>query len=244
MNWKDVTVWQWQQIQALLSKKIKDDTDLDIAVKTLAILKNQTESQIDSLSIVDLKKQLQGILFITKDPPAPKPKDYIKVNGKMYRCVYDIKNLPYARYLETKHFGVDIANNLHKIAASMVVPMKLTWRGWKVAKYDASKHEEYANDLLSASFESVYGSIVFFCQVFASSITNLRGYLKGKLIKEGLSIEEAEITMITLCGYMDGFIKLPLSQTTKELNLKKFTNLKQFKHLITCLISSPKIPSN
>ena len=244
MNWKDVTVWQWQQIQNLLSKEIEGDTELDIAVKTLAILKNQTEAQIDSLSISDLKKELEKIKFITTTMPEPKPKDFIKINGKMYRCIYDIKNLPYARYLESKHFGTDISNNLHKIAASMVMPMKLTWRGWKLAKYDASKHEQYANDLLGASFESVYGSIVFFCQVFANSIINSRDYLKEKLIKEGLRKEEAELTMITLCEHMDGFIKLPSLQNTNGLDLKKFTNLKQFKHLMTCLILSPKMPMN
>jgi len=209
MNWKDVTVWQWQQIQNVSLKQEKGDTELDIAVKTLAILKNQTEAQIDSLSISELKKELEKIQFITTTIPEPKPKDFIKIKGKMYRCIYDIKNLPYARYLETKHFGVDISNNLHKIAASMVMPMKLTWRGWKVAKYDASKHEEYANDLLEAPFQSVYGSIVFFCQIFANSITSSRDYLKNKLIEEGLSMEEAESTMKTLCKHMDGFTKLP-----------------------------------
>jgi hypothetical protein len=37
MNWKDVTVWQWQQIQNLLSKR-EGLTELDIAVKSLEIL--------------------------------------------------------------------------------------------------------------------------------------------------------------------------------------------------------------
>jgi len=166
MNWKDVTVWQWQQIQNLLVKR-EGLTELDIAVKSLEILTYQTEAQIDSLSIKELNEQLKKITFITESAPIPKPNDYIKVGKKRYRCVYDIRNIPYSRYLETKFFGDDIINNLHKIAASMVMPMKLTWRGWKVAKYDASKHEEYAEDLLSASFESVYGSVVFFCQVFS-----------------------------------------------------------------------------
>ena len=167
MNWKDVTVWQWQQIQNLLSKR-EGLTELDIAVKSLEILTYQTETQIDSLSIKELNEQLKKITFITESAPIPKPNDIIKIGKKRYRCVYDIRNIPYSRYLETKFFGDDIINNLHKIAASMVMPMKLTWRGWKVAKYDASKHEEYAEDLLSASFESVYGSVVFFVKYSAN----------------------------------------------------------------------------
>jgi len=131
MNWKDVTVWQWQQIQNLLVKR-EGLTELDIAVKSLEILTYQTEAQIDSLSIKELNEQLKKITFITESAPIPKPNDIIKIGKKRYRCVYDIRNIPYSRYLETKFFGDDIINNLHKIAASMVMPMKLTWRGWKV----------------------------------------------------------------------------------------------------------------
>lgn len=190
-----------------MSKK-DGDTDLDLAVKTLAILTNRTEAQIDSLTIADLKEQLKTIDFVTSTKPEPKPKDFIKVNGKQYRCIYDVRNMPYARYIETKYFGSDITNNLHKIAASMVMPMKKTWRGWKVAKYDASKHDDYAQDLLGAPFESVYGSVVFFCQVFADSITNLKDYFKMELTKAGMEKEQAEKTVQDLCDSMAGFIRL------------------------------------
>lgn len=190
-----------------MSKK-DGDTELDLAVKTLAILTNRTEAQIDSLSIADLKEQLKEIDFITKTKPEPKPKDFIKINGRQYRCIYDIRNIPYARYIETKYFGSDITNNLHKIAASMIMPMKKTWRGWKLAKYDASKHDEYAQDLLGAPFESVYGSVVFFCQVFADSIMNLKDYFKEEMIKTGMPQEQAEKTVQYLCDNMGGFIRL------------------------------------
>jgi hypothetical protein len=215
MTWKDVTVWQYQQIQNLISKK-DNQTDLDVAVKTLAILTNQTESQIDSLSVKDLNKELLKIKFITEELPEPKPVDIIVIGKKKYRCVYDIKSLPYSRYLETKFFGDDIGNNIHKIAASMVVPMKKTWLGWQVDKYDASKHEDYASDMLEAPFESVYGSMVFFCQVFKSSINNLRDYLISGMMERGMSQEDSEIIVEALCENMDGFTKLQSSQNTKK----------------------------
>jgi len=216
MNWCDVTIFQYQQMQNLYSKNDKGDTDLDIAVKTLAILTNRTESQIDSLSVRELTNQLKEIDFVTKSEPQPKPVDFIKVNGRKYRCIYDIRNMPYSRYIESKYFAEDTLNNLHKIGASMIRPMKRTWRGWKIAKYDASKHDEYAQDLLAAPFEQVFGSVVFFCQVFTNSIKNLADYFKEEMIKKGMTKEQAEIQVEILCASMDGFIKLPLSQTMKE----------------------------
>ena len=218
MNWKDVTVWQWQQIQNIALKQGAGDTFLDIAVKTLAILKNQTEGQIDSLSLKELKDELTKIEWVNTTQPNPKPQNYIKVNGKRYKCVFDIRNMPYARYIETKFFAEDVTNNLHKIAASMVVPMKLTWRGWKVAKYDSTKHEEYANDLLSAPFESVYGSLVFFCQVLRDSIRIIVDSSKNELIQKGLSELEIEVITKDLWSDLDGFINQLSSQNTYELN--------------------------
>lgn len=223
MKWSDVTLWQYQQIQNLFAKK-GDDTELDIAVKALAILTDRTEAQIDSLSIADLKEQLKTIEFINTDKPEPKPQDYIKVGKKKYRCIYDVRKMPYARYIETKYFGVDVTNNLHKIAASMIMPMKWTWRGWKLAKYDASKHDEYAQDLLSAPFEAVYGSVVFFCQVFADSIMNLKDYLKEEMIKSGMNPVEAEMTIRDLCDSMDGYTRLRSSVILKKSDWKKYIN--------------------
>ena len=227
MNWKDVSVWQMQQITNVLSKN-EGDTGLDIAVKTLAILTNRTESEIDSLSLDELGRQIKGIAFLNESQPSPKPQDYIKVNGRKYKCIYDIKNMPYARYMETKFFGSDVINNLHKIGASMVMPMKKTLFGWKVDKYDAGKHEEYANDLLEASYESVYGSIVFFCQVYVQSINNLVDYLKQKLINQGIMKKEAEETITDLCNVLDGFIKLPSLQNMNESNSSKSMGFRQF----------------
>lgn len=215
MNWKDITIWQWQQMQNLLAKS-KDYTELDIAVKSLAILTNQTESQIDSLTIKQLGVELEKIKFVTDTAPTPRTVDFIKVGKKRYRCIYDVRKLPYSRYLETKFFTTDVTMNLHKIAASMVMPMKLTWRGWRVAKYDASKHDEYAQDLLGASFEEVYGSVVFFCQVFSDSIKSLADYFKEEMMKAGMTTAEAETTVAALCESMDGFTRLPLSPTTKK----------------------------
>ena len=214
MTWKDVSVWQWIQLQNLL-QKTEGLTDLDVAVKSLAILTNQTESQIDSLSVKDLNKQLLEIKFITNTLPEPKPVDFIKTPRRRYRCIYDVRNIPYARYLETKFFGSDVANNIHKIGASMVMPMKRTWRGWKVAKYDSAKHEEYAEDLLEAPFEQVYGSMVFFCQVFSDSIRSLAGYFRMESMKAGMTEDQAQVMVQALCDALDGSIKLLSSRTTK-----------------------------
>lgn len=212
MTWDDITVWQWQQLQMLHLNRDKESTDLDLSIKALCILKNYSESEVDSFSLERLKIELNSISFIANSQPQPKPVDVIKVNGRRYRCIYDIRNLPTARYLETKYFANDIAFNLHRIGASMVSPLKFTWKGFRVCKYDASKHEDYANDLLEAKFVNVYGSVVFFCQIFKNLIETSKDYL----MVEEKNKKIVELLQEAFLKNLDGFIKLPLLQSMKK----------------------------
>ncbi len=57
MTWKDINVFQWQQIVHLFTKE-KDLNELDLAVKCVGIITGLTEHQIDSLPISDLNPHL------------------------------------------------------------------------------------------------------------------------------------------------------------------------------------------
>ena len=162
MKWNELTLWQYQQLMPIITNPNKDWTELDKEVKLLCIVTGLTEYQIDSLSIEDLKELRKDLAFLD-EPIEGKPVDYITTNGKRYRINYDIKNMPSARYIESKVFSTDTLGNLHKIAASMVIPQKRNWYGkWIDDNYDASKHEEYAADMQEANFIHVYHSLVFF----------------------------------------------------------------------------------
>ena len=220
MTWQDITVFQWQQITEVITKEHQDLTDLDLSVKLAAIITNQTEHQIDSLSVAELTPLLKRIEFIHTEMQ-PKAVKYIQVNGRRYKCIYDVRNIPAARYIESKHFSQDVNGNLHRIAASMVVPMKKTFFGWKVDKYDAAKHEEYANDLLTAPIVNVLGSVVFFYQVFRLWTKVSRDYLKAELMKKGMTAYQSEAVYQTLCDTMDGFTKPQWLPTMKEYHWKQ-----------------------
>ena len=160
MNWSQVTVFQYQQINELYANS-KDLTDLDISVKVASILTNQTENQIDSLPVKELGPLLQSIAFINEEIK-PEAVKVLKINGRRYKCVYDVRNIPASRYIESKHFSSDVMGNLHKIMACLVIPQKKVFLGWVDDKYDASKHSDYAQDMLEAPIQSVLGSVVFF----------------------------------------------------------------------------------
>ena len=235
MTWKDVNVFQWQQIVNLFTKE-NDLNELDLAVKSVGIITGMTEHQIDSLPIGKLNPLLKSIDFIHEEIK-PQPSKYIKINGRKYKCIYDVRKIPAARYIESKHFAQDVNGNLHKIAACLVMPMKKTIFGWKVDKYDASRHEDYAQDMLEAPITSVLGSVVFFCLVYRNWIKASQDYLISEMMSKGITRYQAEILYQTLCDTMDGFIRPHWWLSSRESRWNRLTKYLHSNSLTTLLIS-------
>jgi len=221
MTWKDINVFQYQQIMDLYASA-KDMSELDLAYKVTGIVMDLTENQIDSLPVDQLRPLLEQIRFV-HEQPKPQPQKYIKVNGKRYRCIYDVRKIPSARYIETKYFDQDRIGNLHKLAASMVMPQKRNWLGmWVDDKYDAGKHTEYSDDMLAAPITAILGSVVFFYQVYNNWIKSSKDYLISQMILTGMSKYQAEKLYIHLCSTMDGYIRPNWWLNTKPSHWKKF----------------------
>jgi hypothetical protein len=221
MKWNNLTLWQYQQLMPIITNPEKDWTELDKEVKQLAVISGLTEYQIDSLSIETLKEMRQDLAFLD-EPIEGKPVDFIVVNGRRYRMNYDIKNMPAARYIESKVFSKDTLGNLHKIAASMVIPQKKTWFGkWVDDKYDASKHEDYAADMQEANFIHVYHSLVFFYQVYRNWIEVSQDYMKAEMMKAGMTATQADSVVLLLCESTGGIIPPSLLPNTKISEIQK-----------------------
>jgi hypothetical protein len=222
--WDKINVWQYQQIYSALNTKDKDATDLDLEVKLVGIVNNMTEMQIDSLSLTEYKKLSKTIAFLN-EPIEGTPKKHIRIsNSKRYRINYDVSKMPFARYIESKVFSEDLYGNLHKLAATMVIPQKRKFGIWFDEKYDASKHEEYANDMLTARFVDVYHSLVFFYQVYRNWIEVSKGYLEKKMVEAGMQEAQAKEVVQSLCSILDGNIAPNLLPSTKIAQLAKHMN--------------------
>jgi len=221
MTWNELTVWQYQQIYPIVTKPEKDWTNLDVESKLVGIIYNLTDTQVDSLTIQQFNN-LRGTLDFLDHKIEGKPVKYTQVNGKRYRFVYDVQQMKAARYIESKVFSTDLISNLHKLAASMVVPQRKTWYGkWVDDKYDAAKHSEYAADLQASNFVHIYHSVVFFYQVYRNWIEVTKDYLVTEMMSKGLTKEVADQVVQTLCETLDGSIAPNLLPTTKISQLTK-----------------------
>ena len=222
--WDKINVWQYQQIYNAINTKDKDATDLDLEVKLVGIVNNMTEMQIDSLPLNEYKELSKTIAFLN-EPIEGTPKKHIRIsNSKRYKINYDVSKMPFARYIESKVFSEDLYGNLHKLAATMVIPQKRKFGIWFNEKYDASKHEEYSNDMLTARFVDVYHSLVFFYQVYRNWIEVSKGYLVKKMVEAGMQEAQAKEVVQSLCIILDGNIVPNLLPNTKIAQLAKPMN--------------------
>jgi hypothetical protein len=217
MTWNDINVFQFQQI--VKAREEKDSIERDS--KLIAIINGWTERDVDSLPVYEFAKQKQKLNFLNDDISG-KPVDYITVNGHRYKCIYDIRKINAARYIESKTFAQELIPNLHKIAASLIHPMKKGLFSWRLDKYDAAKHEEYSQDMLEARFVDVYHSVVFFYQVYRNWMEVSKGYLIAEMINKG--VINPEKVVADLLNIMDGNIAPKLLPTTKISQLQKHMN--------------------
>jgi hypothetical protein len=225
--WDKINVWQYQQIYNVYNSKDKYLTEIEVNSKLVSIVNDMTEAQVDSLTITQFNKLKKSILFLTQ-PIAGKPVKYISINKtKRYKINYDVSKMPFARYIESKVFSEDLYNNLHKLAATMVIPQKRILGIWFKQKYDASKHEQYSEDMLTARFIDVYHSLVFFYQVYRNWIEVSQDYMVSKMMQTGMTQDKAKEVVQDLCTTLDGNIPPNLLPTTKVAQLRKRMNLAQ-----------------
>lgn len=219
--WNKISVWQYQQIYAALNSKEKDATDLDLEVKLVGIVNNMTETQIDSLPLTEYKELSKSITFLN-EAILGTPKRHISISkGKRYKVNYNVSKMPFARYIESKVFSEDLYGNLHKLAATMVIPQKRKFGFWLDQPYDASRHKEYSDDMLEAKFVDVYHSLVFFYQVYRNWIEVSQDYLANKMVEAGMKVDKAREVVASLCTILDGNIQPNLLPSTKIAQLRK-----------------------
>jgi hypothetical protein len=225
--WKKINVWQYQQIYNVYSSKDKYLTEIEIDSKLVSIVNNLTDTQVDSLPLKEFMELKKSVEFLNK-PIEGKPVKYIKINKtKRYKINYDVSKMPFARYIESKVFSEDLYNNLHKLAATMVIPQKRILGIWFKQKYDASKHQEYSDDMLTARFIDVYHSLVFFYQIYRNWIEVSQDYMVNKMMQTGMTQEKAKEAVQSLCNTLDGSIQPNLLPSTKIAQLRKRMNLAQ-----------------
>ena len=215
-----LTIKKFQELHSITTMEMDE---FDKSVKLVECLTDKTPSQVEAMPLKEFEKLCNDLnkLFDIKVEQLQnsKPKALIVANGKPYHLNFNIMQAPFnaGRYVEVATFATDTIGNLHNILASMVTPLKWSWRKMRYVKlpYDATQHEQYANDMLHADFEHAYHASVFFYLVFTNSIRNSKDYLVAEMMMAGVEQEAAVEYIQTLLKVLDGCITQKWYQNLK-----------------------------
>jgi hypothetical protein len=193
-----------QKFQELYSISNIDANEAEKSSLLVQCFTGKSESEIDKLPIGKYNELCQRInnefKKFTGEMNKDKPKNHVWIKGKLYSISYDIAKPPMnaGKYVEIATYSDDVVGNLHKIMATMLTPVKLTYKGLKPKT--KKEHAKIANDCLDMEFSVAYNSALFFYAVFSKSIQNSLTYFKS-ITPQG---QEVEAVVRNLCEVLDG----------------------------------------
>ena len=208
-----LSIRQFQDVTKISESEL---SELDKSILIVKTLTDKTDFEIERMSA----KKFNAICRIVRDMldsyvaqvDKDKPKKFIRVNGTTYMLHYDITRMVAGKYVEAVTFQQDMIGNLHKLLATMAVPMKWTWRGIRAKPYDATEHSKIAEQMLDADFSVAYHACIFFSGVLIQSIKSLNIYGNFPEMQTMEALEKR------LVNYLDGSITANWYQNLKVLN--------------------------
>ena len=209
-----------KQFQELYYVATSTDMDLDKSIKMVGIVTKKTPEQVEAMSMIRFNllcaKVHKEFKIFEKDLMKSKPKKIVRVGKRFYKINYDVTKCKASSYVEVATFSTYITQNLHKIMASIVTPVKFKWGKWV-------EHEDLSIELEQMDFEAAYHAAVFFYTLFNVSMQVIQPYLVNEIVKtKKMTKAEAEATLMNSQSILDGFTMPRWSQTSKEYLLNRF----------------------
>lgn len=219
-----MTIKQFQELYYIAQG---EDVEFEKSIKMVAAMRGITPDKVEGMPMkrfnylchiieksfgVFNKKLLNG-----------KPKKFIVVGWHIYRLNYEVSKLPMnaGKYIEALTFSKDVVNNLHKIMATIAIPVKLRW--FKLVPFHV-EHDAIATDMERANFEAAYHAAVFFYTQFQMSMQVIQPYLVKKAVRKGANRTQTETALTNLSNILDGSVMPKWSQNLKVYLSNRFLN--------------------
>jgi hypothetical protein len=208
-----LTIRHFQEISKIADSPLDELEKSSLIVK---VVTGKNDYQINKMSYHKFNKICRIVKRMldnyTEKIDKEKPRKFIRVHGVTYMLHYDITRLTAGKYVEAVEFQKDMIGNLHKLLATMAVPMRWTWKGLRAKPYKAQDHAKIAEDMLDADFSVAYHACVFFCAVSVDSMKSLN--ISGKLP----GLKNLGLLEKRLMNYLAGSITANWYRNLKGLN--------------------------
>jgi hypothetical protein len=187
----------------------------------VGIVTNKTPEQVEAMSMIRFNllcaRVHKEFKIFEKDLLKSKPRKIVRIGKRFYKINYDVAKAKASTYVEVATFSADIIQNLHKVMASIVTPVRFRWGKWVEVE-----HEDLAKEMESMDFEAAYHAAVFFYTLFNVSMQVIQPYLINEMTSKGVTKEKAMEVLTNSQSILDGFIMPRWSQTSKQYLYNRF----------------------
>lgn len=173
-NYNELTVRQFQ----LCDEIIRNESDvLERHIKLVACLSGNSIEWVESHTPKQIAEWVKDLSFLSNPKVDKKIPKYVLANKRVYRPYNDASKFSAGQVIALKVYGEKAKghSNLHNQLACVFG--QINWYGG-LKKYDATKHEQIANDMLEAKMGDVYGAVFFYSNVLEALSPILETYLK------------------------------------------------------------------
>lgn len=186
-----------EQYQALYSIQRSEMNDIEKAAESVAILTGKTPTEVDDMPLSEFNKVAMELdVIFDGEERTVRPPRSLKIRGKKHRILYNPRELCPGQYIDYQSFvSQNTIENLHKIVACLIVPVK--WHGGN-GKYSGTDHELNATYVQGMNFLKIQAVFVFFSKLWKDSIKAIQPYLEQEMKKKGIHIPLQDI--------LDGFL--------------------------------------
>ena len=152
MNWNDITLGKFQQIEEINNRNI---SDIDRVLFSTCIVFDKTEYELDNEDPRKVMRMTENLTRIFEAPLSPSP---FKKIGK-YFINYDISKVSFGQYIELSYFlSQKPVQNAQYVLASV---SNSRWR-----KNRAVDHRKKADYFMSKSITKIMGSLAAIIENF------------------------------------------------------------------------------
>jgi hypothetical protein len=190
-SWADVTISQFQEIQAVNSS--------NSGIEVAAILIDKDPDEIRKYDVASLTKIMNALEWTSELPKAANYKQMLKVRGVEYWFVNRLTDLTLGEWVDLESYLEDSINNLHKIMALLYRPKIIVFSETQriIEPYEvvsAAARAVLFKD--NVSIDDVYGTLVFFSLIVKESTKIIPAYLlarKKMSLRDMLKLSKSDL---------------------------------------------------
>lgn len=229
-SWKEITIRQFIRVNEVIKAEYQDAVEQQVAL--IAAVTGRAEEEILHMDRSELMAWVKDLAFLQSgDSISTKWPKWFMVKGRLFKPVQNVQKLTAGQYIDLITFSKDPMANLHKVLATLCLPVKTNifgpggpWKWLRPQKYDGRKHEE-----LSAFFyehltmDIAYPIALFFCNLWEAFMPSILTFLETEI--RNLTRELAKETIMSSDGMEEMDSSKPMAGSTPSISLPEGTGL-------------------